>query len=156
MSFQPQEPASSRASDSEASAPDGIEGSCLCRRVRYRIRRPWQRFVHCHCSRCRKATGTGHASNLVVAPDQLDWLAGEDSVVRYDLPQARSFATCFCRECGSPLPHKTRSGSAVIVPAGSLDGDPGLRPQARIYWPSRAAWEELEDQLERFDDGGGG
>jgi hypothetical protein len=28
----------------------------------------------------------------------------------------------------------------VIVPAGSLDGDPGARPSRHVHWNSRAAW----------------
>jgi hypothetical protein len=77
-------------------APEALEGSCLCGTVRYRIEAPFVRFVRCHCSRFRKATGTGHATNLVVEPVRFRWLAGEASVARYDLPSARSFATCFC------------------------------------------------------------
>jgi hypothetical protein len=60
--------------------------------------------------------------------------------MRYDLPQARSFATSFCRVCGSPLPHLTRSGREVIVPAGSLDDDPGVGPSLNAHWSSRAPW----------------
>jgi hypothetical protein len=117
-------------------------GSCLCQAVAYEVELPAMRFVHCHCSRCRKATGTAHASNLVAPPSAFRWLAGEDSIARYDLPTAKSFATTFCTVCGSPLPHLTRSGSAVIVPAGSLDDDPGTRPEAHICWGSRASWYE--------------
>jgi hypothetical protein len=61
-------------------------------------------------------------------------------VVRYDLPEAKSFATAFCRNCGSPMPHLTRSGAAVVVPAGSLDDDPGVRPLNSIFWEHRAPW----------------
>src|SRR5258708_35316531 len=117
-----------------------IRGSCLCGGVNLEIELPFDRFVNCHCSRCRKATGTAHATNAIVKPDAFRWIAGESHVVRYDLPSARSFATCFCRLCGSPLPHLTRSGREVIVPAGSLDDDPGGTPEAPICWSSRAPW----------------
>ena len=96
-------------------------GSCLCGSVTFAVDLPFDRFIHCHCSRCRKATGTAHASNAVVKAAALRWLQGEELVVRYDLPTARSFATSFCRTCGSPLPHLTRSGREAIVPAGAFD-----------------------------------
>ena len=117
-----------------------LRGGCMCGAVTYEVRPPVLRFAECHCSRCRRATGSAHATNLYVAPDRFGWTSGEKSCVRYDLPSARSFATTFCRSCGAPLPHHTRSGREIVIPAGSLDDDPGLRPEARIYWGSRAAW----------------
>ncbi len=41
-----------------------LTGSCLCGEVRYTATGEESRFYHCHCKRCRKASGTGHASNL--------------------------------------------------------------------------------------------
>ena len=128
-----------------------IEGGCLCGSVRFRVQGPWQLFVHCHCSRCRRATGSSHATNLLTEPDHLEWIAGKASVQRYDLPSARSFAACFCPTCGAPLPHLTRSGSAWVVPAGSLDGEPSIRPSARIFWSSRASWSCSDQELPCFD-----
>ncbi len=117
-----------------------IEGGCLCGATRYRARGPWLRFVHCHCSRCRRATGTGHATNLFTAPENLEWLTGESNVARYDLPDAERFANAFCKTCGSPLPRLTRTGEVWVIPAGSLDHEPSALPSARIFWSSRASW----------------
>jgi len=128
-----------------------IEGGCLCGDIRYRATGPWLRFLHCHCSRCRHATGSGHASNLFTAPDNLQWLTDEANIIRYDLPSAESFAVCFCSTCGSPLPHLTRNGSAWTIPAGSLDGEPFARPTARIFWSSRAPWSCSGGELPCFD-----
>jgi hypothetical protein len=108
--------------------------------VAFAVDLPFDRFVHCHCSRCRKATGTAHATNAVVKPDALRWLRGEELLVRYDLPTARSFATSFCRQCGSPLPHLTRNGREVIIPAGTFDDELGVKPQRHLQWASRADW----------------
>lgn len=133
-----------------------LRGSCLCGAVKYQVAEPFLTFLHCHCSRCRKATGSAHASNLRVAPDQFNWIAGEDLAVRFDLPSARSFATTFCSRCGSPLPHRTRSGREVIVPAGSLDSEPALPPQGHAYWNSRARWSCSVADLPHFDEAPGG
>jgi hypothetical protein len=72
-----------------------LGGSCLCEAVRYRVEAPFLRFAHCHCTRCRKATGTGRATNLYAAPARFRWTSGQESTVRFDLPTARSFATTF-------------------------------------------------------------
>ena len=116
------------------------KGSCLCKGVAYEVELPFERFMYCHCSRCRKATGSGHAANAYVQPAAFRWLRGEAQIVRFDLPEARSFSTSFCSTCGAPIPHATRSGREVIVPAGSFDVDPGDRPTENSCWTSRAAW----------------
>lgn len=126
--------------------------SCLCGAATYEMDLPAERLVNCHCSRCRKATGTAHASNLVVRKDAFRWIVGAENVRRYDLPSARSFATCCCEKCGSPLPHHTRSGREVIVPAGSLDSDPQSTPELHICWSSRAAWHEHGDKIPMSED----
>jgi hypothetical protein len=112
---------------------------------------PFDRFIHCHCSRCRKATGTAHATNAAVKAAALRWLRGEELLVRYDLPTARSFATSFCRTCGSPLPHVTRSGREVIIPAGAFDDELGVKPQRHMHWASRADWYADASQLPKED-----
>jgi hypothetical protein len=117
-----------------------VSGSCICGRVGYEARLPFKSFVNCHCSRCRKATGSAYAANAVVAPEAFAWTKGESEVRRFDLPEARSFATAVCGRCGAPVPHATRSGREVIIPGGSLDQDPGLRPSRSAFWESGAPW----------------
>jgi hypothetical protein len=126
-------------------------GSCLCGSVTFAVDLPFDRFIHCHCSRCWKATGTAHASNAVLKAAAFRWLQGEELVVRYDLPTARSFATSFCRTCGSPLPHLTRSGREAIVPAGAFDDDLGVKPERHAQWASRADWYADGTELPKQD-----
>jgi hypothetical protein len=119
---------------------DVLRGGCLCGAVTYEVRKPHLRFAHCYCGRCRKATGSSHATNLYVEPAQFSWCTGEKSTRRFDLHSAASFATTYCASCGGPLPHFTRSGKEVVVPAGTLDSMPDIKPQANIFWASRAKW----------------
>ncbi len=131
---------------------EAIGGACVCGAVRYSIRAPFLAFQLCHCSRCRKATGSAHAANLFVRTDQLVWEAGEEHVRRYELPEARYWSHCFCDTCGSSLPWLSRTGKAWIVPAGTLDGDPGAQPSRNIYWASRAPWYVHVSELPTFDE----
>jgi hypothetical protein len=117
-----------------------LRGSCLCGEVRFEVTPPFARFAWCHCSRCRKATGSERATNAYVSPAQLRWTKGESLVRRWDLPTARSFATAFCTNCGCPVPHATRSGRELIVPAGALDDAPPHGPNEHTEWESRAPW----------------
>jgi hypothetical protein len=125
----------------------GVHGSCLCGAVAYEARLPLAKFVNCHCSRCRKASGSAHSVNAYVPPDAFRWTRGEDVVRRFDLPTARSFATAFCSRCGSPVPHATRSGREIIIPAGSLDDDPCVKPSIHLHWGSRVQWAVLDRDI---------
>ena len=128
-----------------------IKGSCLCGQASFQIDMSFQAFKYCHCSRCRKATGSAHASNIFVLPEHFRWISGEKNITRYDLPEAMSFATCFCKICGSPMPHETRSGKQIVVPAGSIDDDPGQHPENNIFWKFRASWYLEPDEITKHD-----
>ena len=129
-----------------------VSGSCLCRRVGYEISGNLGIFQYCNCSRCRKFTGSAFASNLLVAPEDFRWTGGEEHVGRFELAEARHFATAFCTHCGSSLPWLAQSGRAVVVPAGTLDGDPGIRPFQNLYCASRAVWYTEPASLPEYDE----
>jgi hypothetical protein len=131
---------------------EDTSGSCLCGHVAYAVTGAPLRFMYCHCSRCRLARGAAHAANLFYAADGFRWLRGADDVVDYALPEARYFAVAFCRRCGSTLPRVSTERGVVVLPAGSLDTEPGLRAQAHIHVGSRAAWDRIgADGLPQFD-----
>lgn len=129
---------------------DMITGSCLCGSVRFVARPPFSAFRYCHCTRCRKATGSAHAANLLVPETQFEWRKGEASIKRFDLPDTQRFSVWFCSECGSRVPHKVRTRDDFLVPAGLLDADPGMRPQNNIFWDSKANWYVEPQQMPRF------
>lgn len=129
-----------------------ISGSCLCGAVRYQFHGPEYVFQYCHCSRCRKFTGSAYACNILVNPEYFEWLEGEDLVGRFEYPGAKHFATCFCRRCGSSLPWTAQSGVSVVIPAGTLDEDPGIRPLQNIHWKDRADWCEAVESLPQHDE----
>jgi hypothetical protein len=118
--------------------------------VRFEVAGEPKRFYHCHCSRCRKATGTGHASNLFMQPGSLEWLAGQDQVRAFKVPQAMRFTNNFCGTCGSRLPRQAKDSDIVMIPTGSLDDEPPLKPQARIFSASRASWSCTGDELPAY------
>ncbi|MHB1299676.1 MAG: GFA family protein [Burkholderiales bacterium] len=126
-----------------------LKGSCLCGSVRYEASGDPQRFYHCHCQRCRKATGTGHASNILMAGAKLIFTKGEDLLKLYKVPEAQRFSRQFCSQCGAAMPRTSGSADRVVIPAGSLDEEPHIRPQARIFWDSRADWSCGGDDLPR-------
>jgi hypothetical protein len=58
----------------------------------------------------------------------------------------------FCGVCGSSLFGGTwPEGPEVSIRLGSVDGDPGIRPQYHTFVGSKAVWDEILDDLPRHD-----
>ena len=121
-------------------------GSCLCGAVRYEVEGDFQRFYLCHCRHCRKDTGSAHAANLFASGATLKWVAGKDHVKCFTLPSTRH-GKCFCSTCGSALPSLHSEGTFLVVPAGSLDSDVTLKPDAHIFGSRRAHWDSRLDEV---------
>lgn len=126
-------------------------GGCLCGAVRFTVSGPFQRFALCYCSRCRKATGSAHASNLFTEAGNVEWLAGRDLLRRHELEGAERFSRTFCTTCGSPVPCVSRDGRRLLVPAGCLDEGPGIPPGFRIYLADRPAWAADMEAVQGFE-----
>lgn len=126
-----------------------MKGSCLCGVVSYEISGSFKVMGHCHCAKCRKANGAAFATWGLIDPDQFRWTSGEDCVQAYESSPGRQ--RCFCRNCGSQLVamHGGVVGEIVI---GTLDDDPGVRPQEHIFVGSKAPWYEILDALPRHSE----
>ena len=61
------------------------------------------------------------------------------------LDTVNASAKCFCHTCGSALPIMQMNGKLLVVPAGSLDSEVLIRPNAHIFVSSRAS---RDDSLE--------
>lgn len=125
----------------------GIRGSCLCGGISFAVTGPPQRVWNCHCRRCRKARAAVHACNAFFPADAIRFARGEALRDSYKVPGARFFQQHFCRVCGSKMPRPDPERQIVVVPMGSLDDDPGLRPQRHIFVSSKAPFEEIADAL---------
>lgn len=118
-----------------------LSGSCLCGKVAYEVAGEPIKFLYCHCRSCQKSTGSVHAANLAFPQDAVRWRQGEEFIELFvDTTENPGFPRAFCRCCGSPVPKRSRNGQFWVVPSGSLNSDPGMRPQANIYWAEHAPW----------------
>ena len=88
-----------------------------------------------------------------VLREQLRVLSGEDLVRTYKAaPDAAVKA--FCSVCGSSLfGGAYPGGPEVAIRFGALDGDPGIRPQFRMWVDSMASWDRITDDLPQYAEG---
>jgi len=130
--------------------PGIVQGSCLCGDVAYEISSAPLRFFYCHCSRCRQGRSAAHCANLFYPSAGFRWTRGQEQVREYRLPGAQYFATAFCTRCGSGAPRISVERQVAVVPAGTLDTEPGMGPSGHIYVASKAAWFVIADDLPQF------
>jgi hypothetical protein len=129
-----------------------IRGSCLCGGVAYQIEGAIDSLRNCHCRRCRKARSAAFATNGFVPVGVFRWTRGESLLDAFKVPGARYFTQTFCRICGSILPRVDQGRGVVVIPAGSLDDDPGARVREHIFVASKAPWYEIADDLPQHDE----
>lgn len=123
-------------------------GSCLCGAVRFEASGPFAWMMHCHCSLCRRHQGGLYSTWTGVAKRDFRWLGGEADIVRYRSSPAVERA--FCRHCGSKVAIETLLDT-MMIPAGTLHQDPGIRPSAHIFVGSKSPVCEINDDLPQFE-----
>ena len=138
-------------SSSVPSVDEPLGGGCLCGGVRFEVTSPFRRANHCHCSRCRKHSGTFGLTQGRVPREGVRLLQGEELLRVYG--EGQGAVKVFCTNCGSSLfGGSWPVGPEVSIRLGSLDGDPGIRPQYHSFVGSKAVWDEIpDDGLERYD-----
>jgi len=126
------------------------KGSCLCGKVRFEITSEIKDIVFCHCSNCRKAQGSAFATNANVSKDGFRFVSGEDELTSYQSSPQR--VKYFCKHCGSPIISKNSSQPDIVrIRLGSIEGDIKEKPKAHIFVGSKANWEEINDNLPKYD-----
>jgi hypothetical protein len=130
-----------------------LGGSCLCGAVRYELTAAPVWAHACHCSRCRKTSGSACAPNLFFPLAALRWVQGAAELRRFRPPDAERFTHVFCGRCGSTLPFENPDRGLAGVPMGTLDVDPGYALRAHIFVASKAPWETIADGLPQHPEG---
>lgn len=123
------------------------KGSCLCGARAYEIEGEIGGVWVCHCSLCRKASGSNGNSILIVPKEQFRWTEGEDHCVTYELRPTYSITRC--KTCGTPLPAETDEKN-VYLTAGTLDDPLEAGIVARIFCAFRADWDHDEPGAPHF------
>ncbi len=129
-----------------------VAGGCLCGGVRYEVNGEFLRAGHCHCSRCRRHSGAAVCTQGRVRREDFRLVAGAELVRAYR-PQGGS-VKAFCSVCGSSLFGGTwPEGPEVSIRLGTLDTDPGIRPQYHTFVGSKAPWDTICDDLPQYEAG---
>ena len=121
-----------------------IKGACNCNAVQFEITRDVKDIYMCHCSICRKATGTNGIGVLVVANTDFKWQSGADHIATWKKPNS-DWQTWFCAVCGSKLPGDNDS-ERKFIPVGLIThGSEQLKVRHHIWVDSKSSCDEIGD-----------
>ncbi len=125
-------------------------GECLCRAVGYTVPDAFEYALNCHCSNCRRATGSAFKPFAGIARDRLQLVRGDHDLLIYGEVTGTSSYDVHCNRCGSLLWSVVREGAFVHVAMGTLVDPPSIHPIAHIFVGSRAPWHEITDNLPQY------
>ena len=126
------------------------KGSCLCGQVQIEITGPIETITHCHCSQCRKNSGTAIATNGFVSSQHFKLVEGQEKLGRFEASPGKF--RYFCSVCASPVySANKKTPEYVRLRLGILDSDISERPESHIFFSSKANWENFDDQLPQYE-----
>lgn len=128
-----------------------IRGSCLCGQVAVDITGQIEAVIHCHCSKCRKSSGSAYSTNGFVAKTDFAVTKGAQQLGRYETAPGK--IRYFCRTCASPIYSTSETTPNFIrLRLGILDTDIDARPTSHNFITSKANWEELNAPLPCYEE----
>jgi hypothetical protein len=124
-----------------------LSGRCCCGAVQFEVEDAFSSAFYCHCSKCRRSTGSAFTALARIEADKVRVRSGGEHVL------ALTHSGCsygqVCRHCCSPLFTYVQQRQFVHMPLGVLSEAPSRRPDHHIYVGSKAPWHEISDDLPR-------
>src|SRR5262249_13402438 len=118
-----------------------VRGHCLCGRVEFEIDGSRFKLYQCHCSLCRRQSGSSSNAAAIISAEKFRWLSGLEFISSWT--KDTGFRSDFCWPCGSPVPNPLRNMPYVWVPAGLLENGEGLLIAAHLCVASKAPWDSI-------------
>jgi hypothetical protein len=126
-----------------------LSGKCLCGMVHYEVEDRFRYSLNCHCSNCRRTTGSAFKPFAGIERGKLRITGGADHLLIFGDESAHD---AHCGKCGSLLYSLVRQAAFVHVTLGTLVDSPSLRPTAHIFVGSKAPWYTITDDLPQYEE----
>ncbi|RAK76896.1 GFA family protein [Aspergillus fijiensis CBS 313.89] len=125
-----------------------LTGGCLCQKITYRVdlppTEPAPKIILCHCTSCKRYTGSAFSSNLIVPAAALVFTTDTPKLYLGHSDRGPPVRRQFCADCGTPFTSQPGDNDEIIIlKTGTLDeasrvrcGEVGLA----IWGRSKEAW----------------
>lgn len=123
----------------------------MCGEISFELSGELPLIYQCHCSLCRKVSGSSSNSALIVKASNFKWCTGEHQIKSFSTNSG--FKSEFCSQCGSPVPNISSNGDSYWVPAGLLSDPADTKVAAHVYVGCHANWDVgfLNDGIPQFE-----
>ena len=124
------------------------KGSCLCGQYQYEFDQDVAgATLHCHCKDCRKVTGSGKATIIVVPEDQLKATGDLDTYQTTGF-EGSHVTRAFCPTCGSQMiSYVEEVPGVVFVKAGTLEDGSWVKPSVSFWSDTAEPWAPVDSLL---------
>lgn len=127
-----------------------LTGRSNCGAVMFETKKPVSDIHVCHCSICRRYTGSNGIPVVVIENEPFKWVKGR-SIVRTWKKLGADWESNFCSVCSFSLPGKNNEAH-MFVPAWLLPDDvENLKVAHHISVGSKANWDEIGDAGSQHD-----
>ncbi|KAJ5533811.1 hypothetical protein N7527_000065 [Penicillium freii] len=147
-------------------AQNYLTGACLCKNIVYRIRLPtsesFPKLIICHCTNCKRYTGSSFSANIIVSQSSLEYIKGSPKLYLDSSDRGGQVLREFCPDCGTPFTSRSGDDEEVVaVKSGTLDEEHRLscaKLATEIYYHRKDKWvNDLENEgVERINGSMGG
>jgi hypothetical protein len=124
-----------------------LSGRCYCGAVEYSVADEFLYAANCHCSNCRRTTGSAFKPFAGIERDKLRVLSGAENLMIFGATLGHDAR---CKLCGSLLYSLVRDGAFVHVAMGTLVDDASIKPGKHIFVGSKASWYTIADDLPQY------
>ena len=127
-----------------------LRGGCMCGEVEYEAEDRFLYALNCHCSKCRRTTGSAFKPIAGLQVDDFRIIRGKDDLFVHG--DAKGIHDLHCRTCGSLIySWIAENGSVKIhIPMGTLIDAPSAHPTMHIFVGSKAPWYDITDDLPQY------
>ncbi|MDE2005779.1 MAG: GFA family protein [Rhodospirillales bacterium] len=124
-----------------------MQGGCDCGAVRYAMETA-PLFVHCcHCTWCRRESGSAFALNAMIESDRVGLLCGTPEMVDTPSASGKGQRIARCSACRIALwSHYAGAGEKIrFVRVGTLDRAELVPPDIHIFTSTKLPWVVLPE-----------
>jgi len=126
------------------------KGKCLCGNVEFEVSGKLSSIYKCHCSLCRKATGTSSNAASIVDKDRVTWIKGRNVITEFE--QSSGFRSSFCSKCGAPVPNIIKATDKYWIPVGLLEETGDFKVAAELFVDSKVGWSQSSNEALKYSE----
>ena len=129
-----------------------IRGDCFCGRCSYEAAGDLFDVLHCHCTICRKLTGSAFSTYAGVSKAKFKWLCDTSNINKYK--SSERISRFICSNCGSLLASiDYDEKNTIYLSVGLIDTDTEIYVEYHQFVSSKVSWFEIEDDLPQYKQG---